>query len=41
MTPICMSLFFLNKIDKMVIFGLYISRILHENNFCTKKRPFF
>ena len=39
-TPICMA-FFLNKIDKMAILGLHISRILHENNFWTKKRLFF
>ena len=33
--------FFLNKIDKMAVFGLHISKVFHENNFWTKKRPFF
>ncbi len=32
---------FLNKIDKMAILGLHILKILHENNFWTKKRLFF
>ena len=40
-TPIYIALFFLNKIDKMAVLGLPISRILHENNFWTKKSPFF
>ena len=35
------SHFFLNNFDKMAILGLHISRILHENNFWTKKRLFF
>ncbi len=34
-------LIFLNNIDKMAIFGLHILKILHENNFWTKKRLFF
>ena len=38
---VCRMLFFLNKIDKMAIFGLHILKILHENNFWTKKRLFF
>ncbi len=36
----CINIFFLNKIDKKAIFGLHISKILHENNFWTKKRLF-
>ena len=38
---VCCMLFFLDKIDKMAIFGLHILKILHENNFWTKKRLFF
>ena len=36
-----MAHFFLNKIDKMAILSLHISRILHENNLWTKKHTFF
>ena len=34
-TPICIALF-LNKIDKMAVFGLHISKILHEKTFGRK-----
>ena len=35
------KIFFVKDIDKMAIFGLHISKILHENNFWTKKPLFF
>ncbi len=31
----------MNKIDKKAVFGLHISKILHEKTFWTKKRLFF
>ena len=36
-----LPVFFLNKIDKMAIFGLYILKIFHEITFWTKKYVFF